>query len=521
MNLTSTIFALFLALVTLTYYFFPQKKRWYVLLVSSYIFYAYASVKAFLYLVPTTVEVFLFARWMQNINNRYNEKLKAVTDKGEKKELKAACKTEKKKVLTLSLIITIGILCVLKYTNFICENAASIINIFKTGFHFSTINFFVPLGLSFYTFSAAGYLFDIYNSKYEAEKSFPKFALFISYFPSIIQGPINRNNLLRSELFEKEHNFSLTNTQFALQRILWGFLKKLIIADRAEIVVSYIFDSYAMLPWFTVLFGLFMYAIELYADFAGGMDIALGVSELFGVKLQENFRQPYFASSVGDFWRRWHITLGAWMKDYIFYPFSLSKPMTNLSKWLSVKSRHLSRVVPACLGNILIFLIVGIWHGAQWHFIFWGLYQGLIIAISTLLEPLYQRLIAFFHVNVKSPGWKIFRIIRTFLIILLGYIVDEISDMKDVVGMTKQLFSFTNFSLIKNFAPDTLSIVIVLAFTAVWFIISLYKEKTGLSIREKIASFPLVIRWTLYIALILCVPYFEAKYSAGFMYANF
>lgn len=521
MSFTSTIFVIFIALAALVYYLVPEKRRWIVLLCASYIFYAYASLRAFLYLVPTTVEVFLFAKWMQNINSRYNEKIAGITDKAEKKMIKAACKKEKKRVLALSLVITLGVLCVLKYTNFICINIVSVVSLFKPGAHFDAINFFIPLGLSFYTFSAAGYLFDVYNSKYEAETSLCRFALFMSYFPSIVQGPINRNNSLRAEFFEKEHPFSLENTQFALQRIFWGFLKKLIIADRAEIVVSYIFDGYKDLPWFVILFGLFMYAIELYADFAGGMDIALGVSELFGIKLPENFRQPYFATSVGDFWRRWHITLGAWMKDYIFYPFSLSKKMTELSKSLATKSRHLSRVAPACIGNIIIFLLVGIWHGAEWHYIFWGLYQGGIIAISTLLSPVYEKLISLFHINAKSKSWKVFRIIRTFLIILVGYIVDEISDLHQVTGMTKQLFSFANFALISNFNPDTLSIAIVLMFTALWFAVSVYKESTGGSIREKIATFPLLLRWCIYIALVLSVPYFEAKYSAGFMYANF
>lgn len=524
MSLTSTIFVIFVALIAVIYYIVPEKRRWLVLLCASYLFYAYASVRAFLYLVPTTIEVFLFAKWIYRINARYDEKITAsgaAIGKAEKKALREQCKKEKKRILALSLVLTFGVLCVLKYTNFICMNVASLVSVFVPGAHFDAISFFVPLGLSFYTFSAAGYLFDVYNNKYAAETSLPRFALFMSFFPSIIQGPINRNNSLRAEFFEKEHPFSLVNTQFALQRIFWGFLKKLVIADRAEIIVSYIFDGYVNFPWFVILFGLFMYAIELYADFSGGMDIALGVAELFGIRLAENFRQPYFATSVGDFWRRWHITLGAWMKDYVFYPFSLSKPMTNLSKKLSAKSRHLARVVPACLGNIIIFLLVGIWHGAEWHYVFWGLYQGGVIAISTLLEPLYEKLIAVFHVNVKSLGWKIFRIVRTFLIILIGYIVDEISDMSQVVGMAKQLFTVKNAHLLSNFSPNVLSIAIVLSFSAVWFAVSLYKEATGECIRQKIATFPLVIRWGLYIALVLSVPYFEAKYSAGFMYANF
>ena len=525
MQFTSTLFIIFIFVVTLVYYIIPEKKRWIVLLCASYLFYASFSLTGFLYLVPSTIAVFIFAKWLDAIQKKYNVILETITDKTEKKEIKAKCKHEKKKVLTFALIITLGILCVLKYTNFIFENINIVSSVFfnKPKKLFRFINFFVPLGLSFYTFSAVGYLFDIYNNKYESETSLPKFALFMSWFPSIVQGPINRNNQLRKEFFEKEHLFSLQNTQFALQRIFWGFLKKLVIADRADQVVTYIFGSYDSLPWFIILFGLFMYAIELYADFAGGMDIAVGVSELFGISIPENFRQPYFATSVSDFWRRWHITLGLWMKDYVFYPFSLSKNMMNLSKKLAEKNKYLARIVPACLGNILIFLLVGIWHGAEWHYIFWGLYQGLIISFSMALEPVFKKINAILHINDKAFYWHVFRIIRTFLIILVGYILDEISDVKQMFGMVKQLFSFWNSNLISNFSYSgfgKLTIVVVLLFSAVWFVVSVQKE-CGKDVRLQISKLPLVIRWGIYLALILSIPFFQASDSIGFMYANF
>ena len=523
MQFTSTIFIFFILFSVVIYYLVPEKRRWCVLLAISYLFYASFSFVGFLYLVPTTIEVFLFARWISSVNKKYDEKLVGITDKIEKKTIKAQCKHEKKKILTLALVITLGILCVLKYTNFIFENISCLIHSVRGGVLYKPITFFVPLGLSFYTFSAAGYLFDVYNNKYTPETSLPRFALFMSWFPSIIQGPINRNNQLRAEFFEKEHPFELQNVQFASQRILWGFLKKLVIADRADQVVTYIFGSYDSLPWFIILFGLFMYAIELYADFAGGMDIALGVSELFGIKLSENFRQPYFATSVADFWRRWHITLGQWMKDYVFYPFSLSKTMMNLSKKLGEKSKYLARVVPACIGNILIFLLVGIWHGAEWHYIFWGLYQGLIIAFSTMLEPVFKKVNAVLHINEKAVYWKVFRIVRTFLIILVGYILDEISDVHQMFGMAKQLFTFTNGNLLANFSYSgfgKLTILVVLLFSAIWFVVSVAKER-GIDVRRKIASLPIAVRWGIYLALILSTPFFQASDSIGFMYANF
>jgi D-alanyl-lipoteichoic acid acyltransferase DltB (MBOAT superfamily) len=195
----------------------------------------------------------------------------------------------------------------------------------------------------------------------------------------------------------------------------------------------------------------------------------------------------------------------------------------NLSKKLGEKSKYLARIVPACIGNVLIFLIVGIWHGAEWHFIFWGLYQGLIIAFSTIMEPFFKKINVFLHVDEKALYWKIFRIIRTFLIILIGYILDEISDLHQMLGMTKQLFSFTNGNLIENFSYDgfgILTILVVFLFSAIWFIVSIMKER-GIDVRKKIAAFPLFLRWGIYLALILSTPFFQASDALGFMYANF
>lgn len=389
-------------------------------------------------------------------------------------------------------------------------------------FCFKPINFFVPLGISFYTFSVASYLIDIYNSKYRAESNFFKLALCVSYFPSIVQGPINRFNDLREQFFnDKKTRVSLKDTQFAIQRILWGLTKKLVIADRAAQVVRYVFSEYANLPNFIVAGGLVFYSIQLYADFAGGIDVALGVSELFGVKLKENFRQPFFSQSIAEFWRRWHITLGAWMKDYVFYPFSLSKVMAKLSK--ALPSKYLSRTLPMALANILVFLIVGAWHGAEWHFIVYGLFHGGIIAFSVMMTPVYAKLINFFHIKAKSNVWKVFRIVRTFALVTLGGLVDDVSNLAQSGGMAKQLFSPANRGLWKNFqfkGFNKLTLAVVFVFTLIWFFVSLQKEK-GFDVREKISSKPLAVRWAVYLFLILAPAFFQSQNMVEFMYARF
>lgn len=525
MSFTSTIFTLFVALTALIYYMIPAKKRWLVLLAASYIFYLYASPKACVYILVTTAVSFFAAARMQRIQDGGDALLADTADRERKKEIRTAVKKSKKKILTAGLLFCFGVLAVLKYFNFIALNLTGAL--FKSGGNpFTPVSFLVPLGISFYTFSVTGYLFDVYYGKYGAERNFLHYALFVSYFPSIIQGPINRNNLLRKEMFETEHKFSYENTCFALQRILWGFLKKLVIADRAAQVVRYIFGEYERLPNFIIAAGLLFYSIQLYADFSGGIDVALGVSELFGIKLPENFRQPYFATSVADFWRRWHITLGAWMKDYIFYPLSVSRTMLNLGKKLARKNPYLGRTVPMCIGNLAVFLIVGIWHGAEWHFVWYGVFHGGIIALSTLLKPVYERLNSFFRIDTKSAGFRVFRIVRTFAVINIGCLLDDVTDMTHAWGMTRQLFSLTNWHLVSNFSYSgfgKLTILVVLLFSAVWFSVSVFKERTGggISIRRKIASLPAVWRWLIYLALIFVTPFFQSSHMAGFMYAVF
>jgi len=523
MAFTSTGFILFITAAVILFYIVPLKKRWLVLLAESYLFYALASLQGLIYLTVTTLVTFGTAVWMQKIQNAGDLQTAVVTDKAEKKQLKASIKKNKKKILTAGIVFSFGILAILKYSNFVLFNFTSLFKLFSPGYKFNPIHFFVPMGISFYTFSVTSYLFDVYYNKYKARSNIFEYALYVSWFPALVQGPINRNDQLHAELFEKDHTFSLENTEFAVQRILWGFLKKLVIADRAAQVVSYIFDNYDKLPNFIILFGLLFYSIQLYADFAGGMDVALGVSELFGIHLNENFRQPYFSQSIAEFWRRWHITLGAWMKDYIFYPFSLSAGMLNLGKRLGEKSRYLGRVIPMCLGNLLVFLVVGIWHGAEWHFVLYGLFHGGIIVFSILMQPLYDRGISAFHINIKSKGWQLFRIIRTFYLVNLGCLLDDVTDLHQSWGMTKQLFSFTNWNLIRNFSFQGFgakTIFVVLLFSAVWFVVSIRKEQ-GADIRKSIASRPLVLRWTLYMVLILSIPFFQSSHMAGFMYAQF
>ena len=518
MSFVSTGFVLFFLLTALIYYVVPQKFKWLVLLCASYAFYALNNAKSLVFIIASTLISFFVAKKISSISEECEQRRSATSDKTERKEIRNQYKKIKKRYASLGIIICFAILAVLKYTNFVVFNINAI---FKTDIRM--FSFILPLGLSFYTFQVVSYLFDVYNGKYEAEQNLFHYALYVSWFPSILQGPISRYNELRPQFFETEHHFSLENTQFAMQRILWGFLKKLVIADRATEVVTYIFGNHADLPWYITFTGLFFYSIELYADFSGGMDVVIGVSELMGIKLTENFRQPFFSQSIAEFWRRWHITLGTWMKDYVFYPYSLSNFSTSMGKKLAKISKTASKIVPACLGNLLVFFIVGVWHGAEWHFIVYGLYNGILIVLGILFKPLFEKLITLFHINAQSTYWKAFRILRTFILINIGWAFDDVTDLHMSTSMIKQLFTFTNGNLIQNWKFDTfseLTIYTVGLFSVIWLIISILKEK-GVDVRKSISKLALPVRWTIYLALILSVPFFQAANMVGFIYAQF
>lgn len=520
MSFVSTGFVFFCALVAVAYYLVPKKIKWIVLLFASYVFYALNNVKAIIFIFLSTLVSYLSAVNISKISDTYDGKLETIDDKTERKNLKKECKSKKKLIAGLGLSFCFGILIIAKYTNFFISN---INNFIPEHAKLPALKIILPLGISFYTFQIASYIFDVYNGKYKAEKNFFHYALYVSWFPALLQGPISRYNELKKQFFEEDHRFDITSCQYALQRILWGFLKKLVIADRAAEVVTYIFAEHAKLPWYITFIGLVFYSIKLYADFSGGMDVVIGVSELVGIKLSENFRQPFFSQSISEFWRRWHITLGTWMKDYIFYPFSLSKFASNMGKSISKVNKYAGKIVPMCIANLLVFFVVGIWHGAEWHFIVYGLYNGFLIVLGIVFKPVSEKIIDIFHIDVKNKWYKIFRILRTFLLINIGWVFDEVNDLGQSLSMLKQLFRFNTANLISNWKFDTfseLTIYTVILFCLIWFITSVLKEK-NVDIRKKIGSLALPIRWIIYLALILSVPFFQAANMAGFIYAQF
>jgi D-alanyl-lipoteichoic acid acyltransferase DltB (MBOAT superfamily) len=401
MSLVSPGFFFFLAVLLGLNFITPKKYRWAVLLTGSYAFYFIMG--GWVSLLGVNLAAFII--WRAGIL------LAGMRDKHEGKG-------RLRLPLTVALIILIGGLAAVKYANIIAV-----------------------VGISFYVFQAVGYLIDVYAGKIQAEKDFFRLALFLSFFPQLVQGPIARHSQVAGDLYAGR-SFDFDRARHGTQRIIWGYFIKLVVADRCAVAVNAVFGSPAAYGGVVTLFALFLYAVQVYGDFAGGISIMVGVGEIIGVKLPENFRQPFFAVSVSDFWRRWHITLGAWLKDYLFYPVALSKPIGKLGVWTrKLFGVRVGKLLPATVATFAVYFVMGIWHGATWQGFAFGLLNGLIISASQFAEPLFKRRIKQSVENKikRIDFWRVFAVGRTFLIMLFLRVFVRAASMSDAVLMLEHV----------------------------------------------------------------------------------
>lgn len=502
MDLNSLKFLLFVLIAVAGYYLVPKKFQWCLLLGASYVYYAAGGWYFLGYILFTTITIFTSARWIEACEN-----------KGKKKAL-----------LIGGLVLNFGLLGVLKYSDFVIDNINHL-----TGSGISFWNLAVPIGISFYIFQSTGYLLDVYWNKIESEKNLFRFALFVAFFPQILQGPIGRHSSLAHQLYE-EHSWDWDRAEQAFLRILWGFFKKIVLADTAAVYVAAFFDEYQKYPG-TAVFAVLMYSIQLYADFSGGIDIVIGIAKLFGITMDENFRQPYFATSITDFWHRWHITLGTWMKDYVFYPVSLSKWMGKFGKWAKKKcGKKVGRTLPICIANLIVFFVVGVWHGAEWRYIVYGLYNGLIIAASGLLNDRYRKWKKTLHIADKKNGWRFFCIIRTFILVNISWFFDRAHSVGEAFALMKSACtSFQPAQLLAvpfgnggGTAFTKLALLILVFGVLVVFCHSLLRER-GMDTAAKLQSLPAPVRVLFYAALFLAISGLGQlpSLTGGFIYAQF
>ena len=527
MSILSITFIGFVAILVALYFLLPKKYQWVVLLTASTVFYLSGGWRGIGYILITIVSQYFLALALEHKNDQMAQMLeKDGLDNKQKKQIKAQYASKKKLYVLISVLINLGILCFFKFANLAI---GSVNQIFGT--QVKTLDILVPLGLSYYTFKAVGYVIDVYRGRVKAQRNIFKLALFISYFPALLQGPIDRYEELADQLLA-EHKFDYQRLTFGVQRMLWGYIKKLVIAERVAVIVNEIIGNYSAKEYvgFTVFFALAIYAFQIYADFSGGMDIVIGLSEIFGITLTENFRRPFFAASYAEYWQRWHITLGAWMRTYVFYPLSLSPAFSKLGrKCRKLFGDRTGKLIAPSLASFITFFLIGMWHGAGWKYVLYSVYQAFFVSTGTLFENIYARGREIFKINAASKSWRVFQAIRTFFMLTISRYFALAKDVPDIAGLLKATFTqcnpwvFFDGSLYKlgldrpNFNLMVLSIVGLLVID--------YMQEKGIRIRQTIARRNIALRWCVYytaiFALIIFGMYGPGYDAASFIYQRF
>ena len=532
LSITTYFSVQFLAIllpVTITAYaFLPQKPRRIVLLLASYAFFWAVSGKLLIYLLLSTISIHHSGLWLTDNQRRCSDALDQAL-KEDRKNIKAQHQRQQRWIVAFAVILHIGILAVLKYSAFFVTNLNAGFELLKLSTTLTVPSFALPIGISFYTMQAVSYVLDVYRQKIQADRNLFRLALYMSFFPQIMEGPICRYSETAEQLWSAPP-FAYRNLTFGGQRILFGLLKKMVIADRLNLLISNVFNGYQDYDGFVIAVAAVCYTIQLYMDFSGTMDVALGTGQIFGVSLTENFQRPFFSKTISEFWKRWHITLGAWFRDYIFYPISLSKPMKHLvSKARKRLGNHFGALPASAIALFCVWLSNGLWHGAGWNFIFFGMYHFALILGGNIIDPFAAKITEKLHISRTTPLYQRFQIVRTTILVCIGEMFFRANGLRAGLEMFQKIFTDFTFSAMTektffSFGADLYDYIIVAVVLLIIFMIGLRQEK-GVSIRERISAKPVVLRYAIYYTLMMAIVIFGA-YGAGYIpvdpiYASF
>lgn len=522
MSFASVEFIVFLAVLFAVYYLVPKKIQWMVLLAASYVFYICAGLQYLFFILFTTVTTYAATMLIDaNIGRQktYLKENKESLSREEKKAYKNSIKKKNRLWLILCLALNFVILFFCKAM--ILEPVGNMISSTST-ISFLTVG--LPLGISFYMFQSMGYVIDVYREKAVALKNPFKVALFTAFFPQLIQGPISKFEELQDTLFA-EHKFDTRVLSFGMQRMLWGFFKKLVIADRIAATCSELKgDEYTGVAFFVLTL---FYSCQLYCDFSGGIDIAIGIGQCLGIKMPENFERPFFSKNIAEYWRRWHITLSEWMKNYIFYPITVSGPMLNLSLKARKKFGKAGVRIPVYIGTVVAWFCTGIWHGFNPHYIVWGMANCVVIVVSEELNPVYEKFHNKTHLKGKW-GYTLFEVLRTFILMNFIRALDLFDHLGDYFTRFFSMFYKPNFSFLwdgslMNLGLTARDYIIIGIGVVILVCVSLMQRKG--SVREQLQKMPAVPRYALFMVgvfAVLIIGVYGIGYDASsFIYNQF
>ena len=457
-------FIIFLPIVVCIYYLLPQKGRWAFLLLASYFFYGSWKFNYLIFIIASTLIDYACGLKMDKVKT----------------------KKKKKPYLILSLVSNLGLLFFFKYYNFFVENINS-----EVGSSFPILeNIILPVGISFYTFQTLSYSVDVYHGRQKAESHLGYFALYVSFFPQLVAGPIERFSDLTPQ-FKTPKKLNYENISNGLRLILFGLFVKMVIADNVSGLVEQVYETPLSYSSWDVLLSAFLYSFQIYSDFFGYSTIAIGSARLLGINLMDNFKTPYLSKSIAEFWQRWHISLSTWFRDYLYYPMGGNK--VGVFKWY--------------LNILTIFIVSGIWHGANWTFIFWGALFGIIYIIEKSIKK---------HViNLKrNPVTNTLLIVKTFILTTLIWVFFRSQSIDEAFEFLSRIFEFSSESKIN------LTVPYYIWFSLIVFIVSeflLFNSRFD----EKLDKVAFPVRWSIYSILLFAILVFSGVDDFPFIYFQF
>lgn len=524
MQLISYAFVILWMSAFALYYLVPKKAQWYVLLGASILFYCIGLRGFPIGLLLTGAATYGCGRYLGGQLSQEKEALRQCNGREEKRAVKETFQRKRRRVQIFYIVFVMGLLVFYKYT----VAAVPVIDRLR-GSHPGFLDRVVmPLGVSFYTLTAIGYIVDAGRENCEVERDFRKVLLFLAYFPSVTQGPFTRYQQMK-EQFEKAHAFQYDRMLRGIQRFVWGAFKKLVIADRIGIFVDRVYGvETSSVPGSIFVCATVLYMLQLYADFSGYIDMAAGVSETFDIVLPDNFRRPYFARSVAEFWRRWHITLGTWFKDYVMFSFVMSGVGRKIGKACKNRWNGLGRQVTPIIGTMLVWFFTGLWHGRTVSYMLWGLYYGVIMSVSLVMEPAFAGWKAKLRIK-EGRAWTLFCMARTWLIVFVADVLIRSESLTQAgaifVSFLTRLQPGSLFSsAVTSYGLSKYDFILLLFVLLIWLAVSVLEER-GLDVRTVIAQRPVVVRWLCYygiVLLLLITGIYGGSYdTAAFMYQSF
>ncbi len=528
MSAISYAFLAFLAITIVFYYIVPKKMQWVVLLLASLYFYLMAGVQYLAVVVLTACVVYGFALLMQKNLDAQNRMVEGL-DRRAARSIKNKMKQKRKKILVPALVFVIGVLFLFKGMGFFIKNVNRILGLISLS-NLPEWELIAPLGISFYSFMMISYLMEIYNDKASAERNFLKYLTYVLYFPHVTQGPIARYSEISPQIYAK-HKFNYDTVVQGMWLIIWGYFKKLVIADRLSLFVTGVFDHRGSYQGSIFFFAGVMYSIQIYCDFSGCMDIVRGASECFDIHLSENFERPYFSQTLPEFWRRWHISMGAFFREYVFYPVSTSSVFLKLNTFARKHlGNEIGRNIASCFPILCVWFLTGFWHGANWNYIGWGLYHGFLICMSTIFEQPIAKMTKKLNVRTNCISWSIFRMIRTFILCVIGRIIFMGHGLRASLNMLKSIVVHHDvFYNVESIGLSHNEWLIVIAACIVLLLVSVAQELRKQNgnqetIRQWLACQNLWFRWAVLIGGIMIILIYGV-YGSGvgktFIYEKF